>query len=76
MRPPIPTIVCIAACLVMAAAAAVALPAQDLATPRPIDGIEGDVNLEGELWGEVFEPLKDVTVFRRFHLDAELNTVT
>ena len=43
---------------------------------RFADGIEGDVNLEGELWGEVFEPLKDVEVFRRFRLDAELNTVT
>lgn len=43
---------------------------------RFADGIEGDVDLEGELWGEVFEPLKDVEVFRRFRLDAELNTVT
>ena len=43
---------------------------------RFADGIEGDVDLEGELWGEVFEPLKDVVVFRRFRLDTELNTVT
>ena len=43
---------------------------------RFADGIEGDVDLERELWGEVFEPLKDVEVFRRFRLDAELNTVT
>ena len=43
---------------------------------RFIDGVEGDIDLEGELWGEVFEPLKDIEVFRRFRLDAELNTVT
>jgi hypothetical protein len=43
---------------------------------RFADGIEGNVDLEGELWGEVFEPLKDVEAFRRFRLDTELNTVT
>ena len=40
------------------------------------DGTEGDIDLETELWGEVFEPLKDLDVFRRFQLDKELNTVT
>jgi hypothetical protein len=40
------------------------------------DGIEGDVDLGDELWGEVFEPLKDPDVFRRFRLDKELNTIT
>ena len=39
------------------------------------DGCVGDVDLEAELWGEVFEPLKDVDVFRSFRLDEELNTV-
>ena len=39
------------------------------------DGIEGDVDLEDELWGEVFEPLKDLTVFKAFRIDAELNTI-
>lgn len=43
---------------------------------RFADGVEGDVDLEAELWGEVFEPLKDIEVFRRFHLNAELNTLT
>ena len=43
---------------------------------RFADGIEGDVDLEGELWGEVFEPLKNVAIFREFKLDTELNTVT
>ena len=40
------------------------------------DGTAGDVDLEGELWGEVFEPLKDHEAFRRFRLDRELNTIT
>lgn len=43
---------------------------------RFADGIEADLDLKGELWGEVFEPLKDPEVFRRFELDLELNTVT
>lgn len=43
---------------------------------RFADGTEADVDLESELWGEVFEPLKDPEVFRRFRLDRDLNTVT
>ena len=43
---------------------------------RFADGTEADVDLESELWGEVFEPLKDRDVFRSFRLDDELNTVT
>ena len=43
---------------------------------RFADGTEADVDLEAELWGEVFEPLKDPDVFRQFQLDKELNTVT
>ena len=42
---------------------------------RFADGVEGDVDLADELWGEVFEPLRDVAYFRRFTLDSELNTV-
>ena len=42
---------------------------------RFADGTEGDVDLAEELWGEVFEPLKDTDVFRGFRLDKELNTV-
>ena len=30
------------------------------------DGREGVIDLEDELWGEVFEPLKDTDVFRCF----------
>jgi len=39
------------------------------------DGREGVIDLEGELWGEVFEPLKDTDVFRRFRIDTELDTI-
>jgi hypothetical protein len=39
------------------------------------DGTEGDVDLTDELWGEVFEPLKDVELFRDFTLNPELNTI-
>jgi hypothetical protein len=40
------------------------------------DGCEGELDLEPELWGEVFEPLKDPEVFRAFQLSEELNTIT
>ena len=40
------------------------------------DGREAEVDFESELWGEVFEPLKDPGVFRDFKLDEELNTLT
>ena len=39
------------------------------------DGIAGDVDFADELWGEVFEPLRDLSLFRQFRLDPELNTV-
>jgi len=39
------------------------------------DGAEGFVDLADELYGEVFEPLKDVEKFRAFRLDPELNTI-
>jgi len=39
------------------------------------DGVEGVVDLEAELWGEVFEPLKEKHLFAAFELDPELNTV-
>ena len=43
---------------------------------RFADGTQGEIDLTPELWGEVFEPLKDPENFRRFRLDTELNTVT
>jgi hypothetical protein len=39
------------------------------------DGVEGVVNMENELWGEVFEPLKDLSEFQNFVLDKELRTI-
>ncbi|MEK6371096.1 MAG: DUF2442 domain-containing protein [Acidobacteriota bacterium] len=38
------------------------------------DGTAGEVDLSGELWGEVFEPLKDPAYFRRFEV-AEYGTI-
>jgi len=39
------------------------------------DGTEGVLDLKDELWGEVFEPLKDVSKFREFRVDPELRTI-
>ena len=42
---------------------------------RFADGVEGEVDLQGELWGEVFEPLQDKSKFAGFVLDQELGTI-
>jgi len=39
------------------------------------DGAEGLVDLADQLYGEMFEPLKDLNKFRSFTVDPELNTV-
>ena len=39
------------------------------------DGKQGVIDLEHELWGDVFEPLRDTGLFRRFRFDAELDTI-
>lgn len=39
------------------------------------DGIEGEVDLESELWGEMFQPLRDKARFAQFLLDKELETI-
>jgi hypothetical protein len=39
------------------------------------DGAQGVLDLEPELWGEVFEPLRDPEEFRKLRLDEELGTV-
>jgi hypothetical protein len=39
------------------------------------DGREGEIDLAEELWGEVFEPLKNIDMFKSFVLDMELNTL-
>ena len=40
------------------------------------EGSQGEVDLEDELWGEVFEPLKKKEFFRAVRLDQELNTIS
>jgi hypothetical protein len=39
------------------------------------DGVAGEVDLAGELDGEVFEPLKDIALFKAFRVDSELETI-
>ena len=39
------------------------------------DGAEGEVDLEAELEGEVFGPLKDLERFKRFQVDPEIETI-
>lgn len=39
------------------------------------DGREGDVDLGDALWGPVFEPLCEVSVFRRFQISDVLHTL-
>lgn len=39
------------------------------------DGVEGEVDLEAELWGEVFLPLKERSRFAEFSLDNGLGTI-
>jgi hypothetical protein len=38
------------------------------------DGTEGEVDLASELWGSVFEPLKDVEYFKKVFV-AEYGTI-
>jgi len=40
------------------------------------DGSEGEVDLKDELWGPVFEPLKDINQFRKFSVHPDLHTIT
>jgi len=39
------------------------------------DGSEGEVDLERDLDGEIFEPLKDILYFKNFTVNQELHTV-
>ena len=39
------------------------------------DGTEAVVDLESELWGEMFEPLREPARFREFRVDPELRTL-
>ena len=40
------------------------------------DDLEGIVDLSKELWGSMFEPLKDLSLFSQVKLDTELDTIT
>jgi hypothetical protein len=42
---------------------------------RFADGTEGDVDLNDELHGEIFEPLKDPAVFRTVSVHPEFHTL-
>ena len=39
------------------------------------DGAEGEVDLAGQLEGEVFGPLRDLKAFASFRVDPELQTI-
>ena len=40
------------------------------------NGVSGEVDLTRELWGEVFEPLKDMALFQTGHQDEVMQTVS
>ena len=39
------------------------------------DGVEGEIDLREELSGPLFEPLRDVNLFRKFVVHPELHTI-
>lgn len=39
------------------------------------DGISGELDLAGELDGEVFEPLRDIEFFKRVRVDPSVHTI-
>ena len=39
------------------------------------DGAEGEIDLKGELTGEVFEPLRNIEQFKQFAVDPDLETI-
>ena len=39
------------------------------------DGTQGEVDLRAELWGEMFEPLRDVELFRRVAVNPDTGTI-
>ena len=47
----------------------------DIIRVRFNDGIEGEVDLENELEGEVFGPLRDKRKFKSFKVDPILETI-
>jgi hypothetical protein len=43
---------------------------------RFADGTSGEVDLSAELWGSVFEPLRDPELFKKVQINGELRTIT
>jgi hypothetical protein len=39
------------------------------------DGTIKDVDLKDELYGEIFEPLKDITLFQKVTVNPDTNTI-
>ena len=39
------------------------------------DGLEGQVDLQGELWGPIFEPIRSPDKFKQFSIHPELDTI-
>lgn len=40
------------------------------------DGPAGEIDLAEELWGPVFEPLRDVEAFKEVRVNHELHTIS
>ena len=40
------------------------------------DNTSGEIDLEKELYGPVFEPLRELSVFKQFHVHPEFHTLT
>ena len=40
------------------------------------DGTAGEIDLERELYGPIFEPLRDLGVFAQFQIHPEFDTLT
>ncbi len=43
---------------------------------RFTDGLTGEIDLADELWGPMFEPLKNVDMFAQVRIDPATDTVT
>ena len=39
------------------------------------DGTKGIVDLKDELWGKIFEPLRDLKLFKKFKISELMNTI-
>jgi hypothetical protein len=42
---------------------------------RFADGLSGEIDLERELWGPVFDPLKEVAEFAKLRVEPDLGTI-